>query len=159
MGLIKWASQKVKNQLRDKTDPEVKAAREKGYRQGALEGAEKAGREQGMNSTYKKGGQRRGGVTRALQGLEYGINNTEKNFGFGSGGGSMGSNMEINHNLFGLPGFGTEPKKNVPQRVTTVNPHTGKVTITEPSTRPDMQKRKKPANPYEWEVHNFFEDF
>lgn len=126
------------NQL--KTKQEVYEARQKGYRKGQLETAEKRGYEEGKKS---QGGFMSAGIGGSLAALGGSINRTEKAFGFSSGS-QLGSNLDI----FSNPSFGMGGSQKQQQPVEKVRvSRKGDVTITRPVQN---TQKKKQASPYDW---------
>jgi hypothetical protein len=155
MGLYN-ATKKVYHKLSDKPkeDPEISAARDKGYREGSLERAEKEGRERA-----KHGGDRgspRVGFANALGGS---INNTERSFGF-SNGLQIGGGLDFG--LGGLGGGGSKPAAVGPTTERIIKKD-GTVIVRQYGGGQQANKKRqgKPSSPYAWfdeaDKNNFLE--
>ena len=119
-------------------DPEIKAARDKGYREGALVAAEKQGKAKAERQYSSKGGNSGmfTGISSGLSGLGDSINHAEKMFGF-SDSRPIGGGLD-----FGLGFGGGSERKAKPEMRETIVRKNGTIIIREPS---EASKKAKMA--------------
>ena len=109
-------------------DPEIKAARDKGYREGAIIAAEKQGRARAERQYSSKGNNSGmfSSIGTGLGGLSDSINHAEKMFGF-SNSRPIGGGLD-----FGL-GFGGSERRAKPEMRETIVRRNGTIVIREPT--------------------------
>ena len=146
---------RAKNKIQQYTrshgeDPEIKAARDKGYREGALIAAEKQGKAKAERQYSSKGGNSGmfSSIGTGLGGLEKSINHAEKVFGFG-GGKTIGGGLD-----FGLGFGGGSERKAKPEMRETIVRKNGTVVIREPVDQTMRKGRPAPRKNFLEEIED-----
>ena len=110
-------------------DPEIKAARDKGYREGALVAAEKQGKAKAERDYNSKGGNSGmfTGIGSGLEAFGKSMNHAEKMWGF-SGSNQIGGGLD-----FGLGLGGGSERRAKPEMRETIVRRNGTIVIREPT--------------------------
>lgn len=162
MGIYNFVKRQVQGKPKEPEDPEITQARNKGYREQAIQNAENEGRQNAVKQFNKKqsGGGFGASIGGNLSALGNSINGTEKAFGFSNGVPPIGQGLDFG--LGGIGGGGSAPKHQGPVTERIVKPN-GTVIVRQYGGSPGQQAKKKQSNgsPYTWmsdlEKSNFLE--